>query len=131
MNKPQSLLPSPNATVDAHAESRTQHGREVEVAPLPVDVRFGGRRRSSWVARFAAMLLDRALTRFRSRIDSATVRVRDVNGRRGGVDQHCSLELRLADGQRLHVEDLAETPKAALQRIVRRARRLLREHRRR
>ncbi len=93
--------------------------------PLPVEVRFAGRPRSHWLARFADLYLNRALHRFRHRVVHALLRVRDINGKRGGVDQQCSLELQLADGHGVFLRELAETPKAALVRLSRRAQRLL------
>jgi hypothetical protein len=103
----------------------------VATCQLPVEVSFSGRPRSTWLARFAVLYLDRSLHRCRDRIRRAWVRVRDVNGRRHGIDQLCSLELRLVDGATLHLSDLAESPQLGLRRLSQRARRLLLERRRR
>lgn len=92
---------------------------------LPVEVRFAGRPRSHWLARFADLYLNRALHRFHHRIVHVLLRVRDVNGKRGGVDQQCSLSLRLADGHGVFLRELAETPKAGVILLSRRAQRLL------
>lgn len=97
---------------------------------LPVEVRFAGRPRSHWLARFADLYLNRALQRFRHRLVHALLRVRDINGARGGIDQQCSLALQLVDGQGVFLRELAATPKEGVVRLARRAQRVLVERRR-
>jgi hypothetical protein len=99
--------------------------------PLPVDVHFAGRARDPSLVRFAADRMARALARFRDRVTSARVRVRDVNGRRGGIDQLCSVELALAEGGRLYLTEQADRVERALARLAQRLRRVLAERRRR
>ncbi|MFN3243271.1 MAG: hypothetical protein ACE37K_17350 [Planctomycetota bacterium] len=93
--------------------------------PLTIRVQFFGRVRSAAITRHAAARFERALDRFRSQVASLLVRVRDINGSRGGVDQQCSLELQLVDGQRMHFDALDERPEPAINRLARRARSLL------
>jgi len=44
------------------------------------------------------------LGRFASCIKRVSVRLRDVNGPKGGVDKHCQIQLTLRDGGQLVVE---------------------------
>jgi hypothetical protein len=82
------------------------------------------------LARFADLYLNRALQRHRHRVVHALLRVRDVNGKRGGIDQQCSLALQLVDGQGLFLRELTATPKEAVIRLSRRAQRVLVDRRR-
>ncbi|MFY9343204.1 MAG: HPF/RaiA family ribosome-associated protein [Planctomycetota bacterium] len=66
--------------------------------------------------------------RFRNRIRSVRVRLRDDNGPRGGADKRCSLAIELVRGPRLFYEANDADPHAALDRVVDRATRgLVRE----
>ena len=99
---------------------------------LPVDVHFAGRERDPSLAGFAAVRIGKALARFHRRVKAVRVQVRDVNARRGGIDQLCSIEVALADGERLYLSEAAEHAGRALLRLTRRVRRLIadRRHRR-
>lgn len=110
--------------------SSVPSGSTPTAARLPVEVRFAGRPRSHWLARFVDLYLNRALQRFRPRLQHALLRVRDVNGKRGGVDQQCSLALQLVDGQGIFLRGMASTPKAGVVELTRRAQRLLADRRR-
>jgi hypothetical protein len=112
------------------AGSDAVHGAAAPTPRLPVEVRFAGRPRSHWLARFADLYLNRALQRHRHRVVHALLRVRDVNGKRGGIDQQCSLALQLVDGQGLFLRELTATPKEAVIRLSRRAQRVLVDRRR-
>jgi ribosome-associated translation inhibitor RaiA len=70
--------------------------------------------------------LERALGRFGQRIERITVRCRDVNGLRGGVDQACRIEVALRGLPRIVVEKIAETPRAAFDLAAPAAKRALR-----
>ncbi|MFK7742330.1 MAG: hypothetical protein AB8H80_18600 [Planctomycetota bacterium] len=98
-------------------------------SPMKVRVLFFGRAKSRAVANFAVERVEQVLSRFRNRIEEVRVRVRDVNGTRGGEDQQCSLELCLVQGERLHLAELSETPMQALHRLALRARRVLQRRR--
>ncbi len=112
------------------AGSADVQGASAPTPRLPVEVRFAGRPRSHWLARFADLYLNRALQRHRHRVVHALLRVRDVNGKRGGIDQQCSLALQLVDGQGLFLRELTATPKEAVIRLSRRAQRVLVDRRR-
>jgi ribosome-associated translation inhibitor RaiA len=48
------------------------------------------------------------------RVTSARVVFSDVNGAKGGLDMRCAITVNLSGRRRLHVEDLATTPRQAL-----------------
>lgn len=50
-----------------------------------------------------------ALGRFGSRIQRSIVRLRDLNGPKGGLDKHCQIQLFLSDGGQLLIEKRAES----------------------
>lgn len=62
-----------------------------------------------------------ALGRFADRIRRVVVRVEDVNGHRGGVDQGCRLEVVLERGAPVHVESTARSLWAAVDDAAHRA----------
>lgn len=78
----------------------------------------------AWTARRAVA---NALDRFASRIRSITVKIRDENGQKGGVDQHCSIAVAVADGREFHLHDTDASPESALHRLAGRAARLVRD----
>lgn len=88
---------------------------------------FKGRQRSARIAGFARRTLGFALDRFADRLRRATLRVRDDNGPRGGVDQLVSLELQLANGPSLHLQELDSSAERAVHRLAHRAVRLVRK----
>ncbi len=78
--------------------------------------------------------LPRLTERLRARLEAAFARIghlvasvratlRDTNGPRGGVDQHASVAVQMADGTILFAEAKAEHPAAALTLAASRARR--------
>lgn len=46
-----------------------------------------------------------ALSRFESRVKAVTVRMKDTNGPRGGVDKVCKIEITMKPGGKLLVEE--------------------------
>jgi putative sigma-54 modulation protein len=55
-----------------------------------------------------------ALAALPRRVSSARVTFTDVNGAKGGVDIRCAITVSLRGRRRLHVEDVATTPRQAL-----------------
>lgn len=78
----------------------------------------------AWVARRAVA---NALDRFASRIRSITVKIRDENGQKGGIDQHCSLAVATVNGREFHLHDIDSSPESALHRLAGRAARVVRD----
>jgi len=63
-----------------------------------------------------------ALGRFGTHVRSLTVRLRDVNGPRGGQDKHCRVSLQLSGSRRqIVVEDIDTNPGAVIDRTADRA----------
>lgn len=66
--------------------------------------------------------LEFALGRFSGRVRSLTVRLKDLNGPRGGPDKHCQIAVRLDYPRRvILIEDVDETPEVAVSRAAERA----------
>lgn len=66
--------------------------------------------------------LDFALGRFAGRVRSLTVRLKDLNGPRGGVDKQCQIAIRLDRPRRtIVIEELDAEPEAAIGRAAQRA----------
>lgn len=61
-----------------------------------------------------------ALDRFADRLGLVLVRLTDVNGPRGGVDQRCRIVVQMVPTGRLVVEDMAADPVTAVSRAARR-----------
>lgn len=66
------------------------------------------------------------LGRFADRIEDVTVRMRDLNGPRGGVDVHCQAEVRLVPRGRLIIQAVDELPEPAVSRVAERLGRRIR-----
>lgn len=62
-----------------------------------------------------------ALDRLRGRVRSVCVRLSDVNGRRGGIDKRCQLQVQLADTSDVVVADVQRDLYVAMTRAVDRA----------
>ncbi|MGE3959720.1 MAG: HPF/RaiA family ribosome-associated protein [Vicinamibacterales bacterium] len=66
--------------------------------------------------------LEFALGRFAGRVRTLTVRLKDLNGPRGGADKHCQISVRLDRPKRVIViEDVDSQPEAAITRAAERA----------
>jgi hypothetical protein len=94
---------------------------------MNIVVSFQDRSPSERLALYARTALAQALDRFDDRIRDVMVRIRDENGPKGGLDQHCSLAVRADAGIELHLHDTDSSPEAALRRLGGRAARMIRE----
>lgn len=92
---------------------------------MNVLVSFLDRYPSEQLAWFARRRLMFALDRFAPRIREVAVRVRDENGPRGGVDQHCSLEIKLVGASDIHMHDIDASAEKCVHRLAQKASRLL------
>jgi ribosomal subunit interface protein len=72
-----------------------------------------------------------ALNRFQDRVVRVAVHLSDINGPRGGVDQHCHLQLRLHGLPDIVVRDTEADIHVAVDRAAQRAGRTLGRHLRR
>jgi putative sigma-54 modulation protein len=94
---------------------------------MNIVVSFQDRSPSERLALYARTALAQALDRFDDRIRDVMVRIRDENGPKGGLDQHCSLAVRADAGIELHLHDTDSSAEAALRRLGGRAARMIRE----
>lgn len=77
---------------------------------------------SDHLTRLARRRFEFALGRFSGRVHSVAVRVADINGPRGGVDQHCRVTVQLRSPKRtIVVEDLDPDASVAIDRTADRA----------
>ncbi len=63
---------------------------------------------------YAERRLAFALDRFEDRARRVIVRIRDINGPRGGVDSRCSIILTLRDGRHIEAESVTAWPFASI-----------------
>lgn len=77
------------------------------------------RAHSGWLSRLARRRFEFALARYGRRIQSVAIRLADVNGPRGGVDQRCRVTVRLTAPKRtLVIEDTDADAAVALDRVA-------------
>lgn len=95
------------------------------VPTLNILISFQDRRPCEQVAWVARRAIEHALDRFAQRIRDVTVKIRDENAQKGGIDQHCSLSLRVHGGREFHLHDIDSSPQNALHRLAARAARLV------
>ncbi|HQX83273.1 MAG TPA: hypothetical protein PKW63_16020 [Vicinamibacterales bacterium] len=85
-------------------------------------MRITVRTTSAWLTRIAKRRFEFALGRFSGRVHSVTVRVADINGPRGGVDQRCRVTVQLQSPKRaIVIEDLDADAAVAIDRVADRA----------
>ncbi len=94
---------------------------------MNIVISFHDRPANEQVAYFARRAVTNALDRFASRIKAITVKIRDENGQKGGVDQHCSLAVNTTSGKQIHLHDTDSSAESALHRLAGRAARIVRE----
>jgi hypothetical protein len=82
---------------------------------------FRDRRPSESLAWFARRSLAFALDRFAPRIGEVSLRVADINGPKGGVDQACTLAIQVAGGSEIYLRDVDSSPERCVHRLARRA----------
>jgi ribosomal subunit interface protein len=70
-----------------------------------------------------------ALNRFQAGIGRVTVRLRDLNGPRGGLDKRCSIEARLLRRRKCVVEETCSDLYEAIDRAADRLGRVIARHR--
>lgn len=63
---------------------------------------------------FITHSLSTALTGFASMIEAVRVEISDRNGRRGGGDKRCRIQVQLKMGQPVLVQDIQANPKRAI-----------------
>lgn len=92
---------------------------------MNIVIAFQDRRPCQEIAYSARRALEHALDRFAERIRDVTVRIRDENGDKGGIDQRCSLTVRTRAGEQWFLHDRDSSAADAVRRLARRAARLI------
>ncbi|MBL8727607.1 MAG: HPF/RaiA family ribosome-associated protein [Planctomycetes bacterium] len=92
---------------------------------MNIVISFLDRRPCEHLAYVARRAVQHALDRFATRIRDITVKIRDVNGDKGGEDQRCTLAVRTVGGREFFLHDLDSSPASAVHRLARRAARLV------
>ncbi len=94
---------------------KAQLGR-TRVAETPLRIHVSGVNLPDNFGTHARELLGRRLGRFATHIERATVRFKDINGPRGGVDTLCRIQLTVSHRPTVLVENRAVDAEAALKR---------------
>lgn len=92
---------------------------------MKMEVRATQRRVGATLRHHVERRLSFALGRFGRHIQAVKVQLSDLNGPRGGVDQRCRVEVSLASGGRLIVEDTQSYLYAAVSRAAERVGRVV------
>jgi len=69
-----------------------------------------------------------ALDRVSHAVRSVTLRLKDVNGPKGGINKRCQAVVELTTGERLIVEDLDEDVYDVVSRVAGRAKHIVKQH---
>ncbi|HEX7219074.1 MAG TPA: HPF/RaiA family ribosome-associated protein [Burkholderiales bacterium] len=89
-------------------------------ADIPVNIRTAGAELDADDRAYVRRKLGMKLGRFARAVERVTVRVRDVNGPRGGVDKLCSIKVVLAGLPSVVVEQKHASLQAAMDAALRR-----------
>jgi hypothetical protein len=121
------VVVDPEAVVAEAVELRSYpRTMTMTLPPLSILVLFQNRSPSEELAWFARRTLGFALDRFRARIADVALRVRDENGSKGGVDQHCSLQVKVVGGGGdVFLQDVDASAEKCVHRLAKRAVRAL------
>jgi putative sigma-54 modulation protein len=92
---------------------------------MQVDIQSLGFSLTPALSDYAGKRIDYSLSFASDRIARLIVRLSDINGRRGGKDKRCLLELRLKGATGIVIEDVEADLYAAIDRATDRARRAL------
>jgi hypothetical protein len=83
-----------------------------------VNLRFKNLKSSGMLEQHIDRSIGYALSPFRDSVRRVSVCLSDVNGDRGRPDKHCRIDVRLAGGGLVRVEDLNESMHAAISRAA-------------
>jgi putative sigma-54 modulation protein len=88
---------------------------------MRIDIRAQGFALTQSIQSHVQRRIEFALDRLRGRVRRVCVRLSDVNGRRGGIDKRCQLQVQLADTRDVVVADVQRDLYVAMTRAVDRA----------
>lgn len=94
-------------------------------AVMQIDIQSLGFSLTPALSDYAGKRIDYSLSFASDRVTRLVMRLSDINGRRGGNDKRCLLELRLKGASDIVIEDVEEDLYAAIDRATERARRAL------
>lgn len=92
---------------------------------MQVDIQSLGFSLSPALSGYAQKRIDCALSFAATRISRLMVRLSDINGRRGGDDKRCLIEVRVKGAPGIVIEDVEANLYVAIDRAVERAKRSL------
>ena len=84
---------------------------------MKIQIRFKGIKPAHRHPDYVRRRLMFALDRFSTLIDSVFVRIEDVNGPRGGVDQKCGILVKMRQGGNLWMDGMEEGWRAAVDHV--------------
>lgn len=93
---------------------------------MELDIQIRDPKRAASLRRHVDRRIRSALKRFSGRIARVVVRISDLNGPRGGLDQHCHLMLAFPGQPDIVISDRDSDPYVTIDRAAERARRTLR-----
>ena len=88
---------------------------------MRIDIRAQGFALTQSIQSHVQRRIEFALDRLRGQVRSVRVRLSDTNGRRGGIDKRCQLQVQLADTRDVVVADVQRDLYVAMTRAVDRA----------
>lgn len=88
---------------------------------MRIDIRAQGFALTQSIQSHLQRRIEFALDRLRGQVRSVRVRLSDTNGRRGGIDKRCQLQVQLADTRDVVVADVQRDLYVAMTRAVDRA----------
>lgn len=88
---------------------------------MRIDIRAQGFALTQSIQSHLQRRIEFALDRLRGQVRSVRVRLSDINGRRGGIDKRCQLQVQLADTRDVVVADVQRDLYVAMTRAVDRA----------
>jgi len=92
-----------------------------EPSVMRIDIQAQGFALTQSIQSHVQRRIEFALDRLRGRVRRVCVRLSDVNGRRGGIDKRCQLQVQLADTRDVVVADVQRDLYVAMTRAVDRA----------
>lgn len=113
---PDSAARAPMAVTSARAVKRT--GARTFPAGIPAFIRATGAGVDAGDKAYLRRKPGRRLRKFASQVQRVSVRLDDVNGPRGGVDQRCRIKVTLRDQPSVMVERLEPSLHAAMDRSL-------------
>jgi CBS domain-containing protein len=111
---PRTRLARPKASARARGAARRRQLASESGTPMPVHIRTAGAALDAGDRNYLRRKLGTKLGKFSRSIERASVRVKDVNGPRGGIDKVCRIKVVLSGLPSIVVEQRAASLQAAM-----------------